>query len=77
MSESASFLVAFESVDLAAFDGEELNSLKRGMVVQAVVVIFGVVGLRRVNKEQAGSPETLRWECINECVESANFLAEF
>ena len=32
--------------------------LKRGEVVQVVVIIFGVVGLRRVDEEQAGSPET-------------------
>ena len=30
--------------------------MKRGEIVQ-VVVAFGVVGLRRVDKEQAGSPE--------------------
>ena len=34
----------------------KLNSLKRGEVVQ-VVVAFGVVSLRRVNEEQAGSQE--------------------
>ena len=46
------------------FIGRKFNSLKRGKVVQAVVIVLGVVGLRRVNKEQAGSPETLRLECI-------------
>ena len=35
-----------------------MNSLKRGEIVQAVVVIFGVVGLRRVDKEQAGPPKS-------------------
>ena len=29
------------------------------MLVQAVVVVFGVVGLRRVDDEQAGSPDEL------------------
>ena len=42
----------------------KLNSLKRGEVVQ-VVVAFGVVGLRRVDKEQAESPEkAFHLECI-------------
>ena len=31
--------------------------LKRGEVVQAVIVVFGVVGLRRVDEGQSGSPE--------------------
>ena len=35
----------------------KLNSLQRGEVVQEVVVVFGVVGLRRVDEEQAGN----RW----------------
>ena len=34
----------------------KLNSLKGGEVVQ-VVVALGVVGLRRVDEEQSGSPE--------------------
>ena len=33
--------------------------LKRGKVIQAVVVVLGVVGLRRVDDEQAGSPDEL------------------
>ena len=37
--------------------GRKLTSLKRGEVVQ-VVVGFGVVGLRRVDEEQARPPET-------------------
>ena len=42
----------------------KLNSLKRGKVVQ-VVVAFGVACLKRVDKEQAGSPErALCLECI-------------
>ena len=43
--------------------GRKFNSLKRGEVVQ-VKVTFGVVCLRRVDKEQAGSPEALLLECI-------------
>ena len=35
----------------------KLNSLKRGEVDQ-VVVVLGVVGLRRVDEEQAGPPES-------------------
>ena len=38
--------------------GKKFNSLKRGEVVQ-VVVVFGVVDLRKVDEEQAGSPETV------------------
>ena len=36
---------------------ERFNSLKRGEVVQ-VEVAFGVIGLRSIDEEQVGSPET-------------------
>ena len=46
----------FESTNFLVKIGRKFNSLKRGEVVH-VVVAFGVVGLRRVDKEQAGSPK--------------------
>ena len=37
--------------------------------VQAVVVVFGVVGLRRVDYDQAGSPEMSSVACSSEMKE--------
>ena len=44
---------------------ERLNSLKRDEAEQ-VVVVFGVIDLRRVDKEQAGPPEIEEMELSEE-----------
>ena len=41
------------------FEGSKPKNYDRPTLVQAVVVVFGVVGLRRVDDEQAGSPDEL------------------
>ena len=62
-------VVVVDGVAVLGWVNEEQARLpkaqKRGVVVQAVVIIFGVVGLRRVDEEQAGSSEkAICLECI-------------
>ena len=50
---------------------ETKRPLKRGEVVQAVVVVFGVVGLIGVDDEQSRSPEMSSLACSSEIKEDS------
>ena len=47
----------------------QTNFLVVARKVQAVVIVFGVVGLRRVDDDQAGSPEVSSVACSSEIKE--------